>query len=488
MPLQYPCHSISIGEFLDNILDVLVEGVYITDVAGKTLKVNKPYEKLSGLKKEELIGRYVTDLTDEGTFSVVLNPLVVGSGLPQTAVQTTKVGRKVFLSGHPIFDQSGNIVMVVTFVRDLTLMSDLKEQIAHQQGLIDSYHSFVKKKSYQEPLLLESKAIRALDKILYRIAQTDATVLILGETGVGKDILARRIQENSLRTSQPYLKVDCGSIPENLIESELFGYEAGAFSGANSKGKVGYFEMADKGTLFLDEIGELPLPMQAKLLRILQDQELIRIGSTRVKKVDIRFIAATNRNLETAVKEGRFRSDLFYRLQVATLHVPPLRERKEDILPLTYYFIDKYSIKYRKKVGLSKDVEEVFKAYSWPGNIRQLENLIQSLVITTDTAQINLVDLPNNMLSDWSNLDKQRYPIADPTNNASLTNDLMDGITLFGSPVNLENKSLNDIMSQVEKELLKRALDQYGCISEMAQRFNVDRTTIFRKAKKYNLI
>lgn len=450
--------SVVISDYFDSILDVLNDGVYISDRAGKTLKINGTYEKLTGLKKEELVGRLVTDLVREGNYDVVLNPEIVKTGKPKTSVQITKVGRQVVLEGHPVFDQSGQVVLVVTFVRDITSLTHLKEQLAYQQELIARYNEVqcFKKPAYSTKVIAESKAMQKLLNLLGVIAVTDATVLLLGETGVGKDVLARKFHEKSSRATHPFFKVDCASIPSNLVESELFGYEAGAFSGANTKGKPGFFEMAHKGTLFLDEIGELPLSMQAKLLRVLQDQELIRVGSTKIKKVDVRFIAATNRDLEAAVREGTFRSDLFYRLQVAVIKIPPLRDRKEDILPLFDNFLQGFNNKYRTDVKVSKEVAGIFQNYSWPGNIRELENLVQSLIITNQKDIIEIGDLPNHMLP------------------SAINND--------------NNLSLTEILANIERELLKKALDSHESILDVAKYFKVDRTTIFRKIRKYGLI
>ncbi len=446
-----------IGDYFDSILDVLNDGIYISDRTGKTLKINSMYEKLTGLKKSELIGRLVTDLVKEGKYDVVLNPEIVKTGKPKTLVQITKVGRQVVLDGYPVFDRSGQVVLVVTFVRDITSLTQIKEQLAYQQELIARYNEVqcFKKPSYGTTVIAESKAMKKLLNLLGIIAVTDATMLLLGETGVGKDVLARKIHEKSSRSNQPFFKVDCASIPSNLVESELFGYEAGAFSGAHTKGKPGFVEMAHKGTLFLDEIGELPLPMQAKLLRVLQDQEIIRVGSTKIKKVDVRFVAATNRNLEAAVQEGSFRSDLFYRLQVAVLKIPPLRDRKEDIAPLVRNFLQAFNAKYRTEVVISTEAQAIFQNYSWPGNIREMENLIQSLIITNQKGTIEIRDLPNHML-----------PSAISTDNSL---------------------SLNEIMANIERELLKKALDTHGSILEVAKYFKVDRTTIFRKIRRYGL-
>ena len=445
--------------YFDRILDVLSDGVYISDDVGVTLKVNSAYEQLTGLKKEELLGKNVRELKSEGKYDVALNPEIVRSGKPKTSVQVTRVGRKVILNGYPVFDKAGKVALVVTFVRDVTLLSQLKEQLAYQKELIDGYHSevqYLSKKEFHSSFVVpESKEMRSLINSLGNVARTDATVLILGETGVGKDVLARRIHENSLRYNQPFFKIDCASIPQNLVESELFGYDPGAFSGANTKGKPGFFEMANKGTLFLDEIGELPISMQCKLLRVLQDQEIMRIGSTKVRKVDIRFIAATNRNLEDAVREGTFRSDLFYRLRVAVLNVPSLRERKEDIVPLTEFFLEKYNYKYKKRLCLSNDALKVLQNYRWPGNIREMENMIQSLIVTSEQEFIDMFDLPSYML-----------PVA----------------------AHDESRSLNDIMADIEKELLKKALEVNGTVARVAKAFKIDRTTVFRKMKKYSLI
>ena len=289
--------------------------------------------------------------------------------------------------------------------------------------------------------------------------------MILGETGVGKDVFAKKIHEHSSRKDEPFFKINCATIPENLIESELFGYDPGAFSGASSKGKPGYFELADRGTLFLDEIGELPLSMQAKLLRVLQDQEVLRIGSTKVKKVDVRFIAATNRNLDLAIKEGSFRSDLYYRLHVAVLEIPPLRERTEEVIPLINYFLDKFNTKYKKKMDFSQEVKQLLKSYKWPGNVREIENLIQGLIVTRDEEILQLPDLPGYLLVNTAK-DKLFQP----------------------NPMSIGQKPLSRLMDEFEKSLLENALNAEGKISSVAKIFQVNHSTIFRKLKKYNLI
>jgi len=446
-----------LAPYWESIMDVLNDGIYISDRMGKTLMVNRMHEQLTGLKKEDLLGQSVLDLVKEGKFDVILNPAIVKTGKPKTVIQTTKVGKKVVLNGYPVFDAAGNVALVVTFVRDITSLSKIKEQLAYQQELLERFSGvefFSRSEGTQNRYVFESRQIKNLLGMVDSMANTDVTVLLLGETGVGKDFLAKYVHEKSLRNDQVFFKVDCTAIPPNLVESELFGYDPGAFSGASVKGKPGFFEMAHKGTLFLDEFGELSLAMQAKLLRILHDREVVRVGSTKVKKVDVRFIAATNRNLEEAVKQGTFRRDLYYRLQVAVVQIPPLRERKDDILPLLQHFLSIFNVKYRKNLVLTPEVESLLHNYHWPGNVRELENLIHGLVIVLQKEWVETGDLPPN---------------------------------IFPAFKEGQDSHLYTIMGNMEKELLRKALEAHGSVAEVARQFSVDRTTIFRKLKKYSL-
>lgn len=458
-----------IVDFFDKILDVFYDGIYISDFNGKTIKVSSMHEKITGLKKEELMGRLVTDLKKEGIFDEVLNPSIVEKGVPQTSIQISKAGRKVVLNGHPVFDEDGKVAYVVTFIRDITVLSQLKEQISSQAKLIERYHHearYLRTKNLQDNnMIIKSSKMKKLLHLLEKISITDATALILGETGVGKDILAQKIHEKSPRRDEPFFKINCATIPENLIESELFGYNPGAFSGASVKGKPGYFELANNGTLFLDEIGELPLGMQAKLLRVLQDQEIMRIGSTKVKKINVRFIAATNRNLENAIQEGKFRSDLYYRLHVAVLDLPPLRERREEIIPLIDHFIEIYNLKYKKNISLTEESKQLLYGYKWPGNVREMENMIQGLIVTQDKEVLDVKDLPGYLLSKEGK-------------DTSI-------ISVVG---NTGNKALKEIMDDVEKDLLQKALDRHCSVSKVANTFKMDRSTIFRKLKRHGLM
>lgn len=391
----------AIADHLDNILDLFDDGLFITDKKGISLKVNKMYEKMTGLTQEQLAGRPVSALVEEGVFDTVINPEVVRTKKSVTSVQMINNQTKVILSGHPVFDASDDVCLVVTFVRDITVIAQFQDQIQRQKEVIEAYMERLE--VLQEPTrptnyVFESPAMKNLVRLLERVARTDATILLLGETGAGKDLLARMTHDVSNRKEKIFLKVDCGSIAPNLIESELFGYLPGAFSGASPKGKLGYFEIADGGTIFLDEIGELPMSMQTRLLRVLQDGEVTRVGASQPRKVDVRVIAATNRDLEEDIKTGRFRSDLYYRLNVATLLVPSLRERREDIFPLARLFMERFSAKYKKTMQFAPEAAAALENYFWPGNVRELQNLVQNLTITRDNALIGLNDLPRHIL------------------------------------------------------------------------------------------
>jgi len=460
--------SNTLDSFFDEILDVLNDGIYITDADGYTLKVNKTYERMTGLKQKELIGKRVTDLEREGVFKSPLNALIVKTGKPQTNVQVNKMGRKVVISGNPVLDKEGNVLYVVTFVRDITGLMQLKDEISSQRELIQRYHAesqYLRSKNLgSKPVVFKSPRMLELIELLKRVAITDANVLILGETGVGKGIFATKVHEYSHRSEEPFFKVNCATIPDNLIESELFGYEPGAFTGANIKGKPGYFEMANKGTLFLDEIGELPSSMQAKLLGVIQDQEVMRLGATTVKKIDVRIVTATNVNLEQVVREGKFRSDLYYRFRVAALEIPPLRERQEEIGLLIELFLTKFNTKYKRKMSFSKEAIQLLNVYHWPGNIREMENLIQGLVVTLEKDVLDLCDLPCYM-------------------KESVKKDIVAGV----KPDSCK-KTLNEIMEDYEKEVLKSSLDKFHNVTAVAESLCIDRSTVFRKFKKYNII
>ncbi|MDR1857354.1 MAG: sigma 54-interacting transcriptional regulator [Desulfovibrio sp.] len=458
LPADYLCRH------FEDILDALPDGVFITDPQGVTLRVNRMYEHLTGITLESVLGRNVRDLVKEGVFDHVLNPEIVSTGKPATHVQTLANGKQMVLSGFPVFNDEGELVLVVTFARDTTLLKQLNEQMADQRRLIDQIHgqlAFIAQEQAKGPEpAFTSPAMASLMVMLGRFAETDATVLILGETGVGKDVFARLVHGRSHRRDMMLLKVDCGGISETLTESELFGYMPGAFTGASSKGKAGYFEIADGGTVFLDEVGELPLAMQTRLLRVLQDGEIMRVGASAPRKVDVRVIAATNRDLAQCVEKGTFRRDLFYRLNVASLTIPPLRDRPEDIRPLALQFLREYAAKYRKSIAFMDIALDMLSRYRWPGNVRELQNLVHSMVISLKGPLIGPRDLP------------------------AAISGFTQSIASLQMPETTSRRSLKEIMAEVERDFLLKAIDEHGSVRKVAELFSVDRSTIFRKIQR----
>lgn len=456
--------SVMLNTYVEQLCDTFRDGLCISDRTGVILLVNRRHSEITGIPSKDILGKHAPAMVQSGVFDLVLNPEVVQGRQPVTRVQTLSTGHKLVLEGHPIFDEQGEVAFVATFMRDVTTMSELREQLAAQKELLETFQRINNPgtgKLQKCPRTAHSLAMRRLYGEAETIAAADATVLLLGETGVGKDVLARRIHSASPRAAKAFIKVDCGSIPEHLVETELFGYTAGSFSGANKAGKAGLIEAANEGTLFLDEIGELPLAMQSRLLRVLQDWEVMRVGATTPRHVDVRIVAATNKDLEKEVQKGRFRKDLYYRLKVVVLTIPPLRARQADIVPLAHCFLNYYAAKYGRKITLTPEAEKKLLDHSWPGNVRELENLIQGLVITCNKNAICCVDLPITKII------AREEPQVE---------------TL---PLDLDGRTFKDIMRELEDNVIKSGLQRYGSITEVAKRFQVDRSTIFRKVKAW---
>lgn len=449
-------------DYLDQILDLLDEGICITDVRGVIIYLNRRYEDISSIPREVMIGKDARDFVHQGVLNIIVNPEVIQTQEKVTRVQNTDTGRRLLLEGHPVFDETGRAVMCLTFVRDESCMANLQATLLRQKEIIETFSKLDVEKvgADNEPMeIIQSTAMRNIYKKISRIALSDIPVLILGETGTGKDVVARHIHHLSSRQNGPFIKVDCGSITPSLIESELFGYEGGAFSGALHKGKMGLIEAASHGTLFLDEIGELPLSMQTKLLRVLQDGEILRIGSISPKKVDVRIVAATNRNLDEAVQKGDFRRDLYYRLKFIGIELPPLRDRKSEIIPMAHAFLNYYGRKYRRELNFSKDADKALLCYSWPGNVRELRNMIHGLSVCTDGKTIEAEDLPF-----VARAEKDR--------------DDEPGRILL-------SRTYKEAMEEYEKKLLDEVLCAFSSVSDAARHLDMDRSTLFRKIKAW---
>lgn len=348
------------AERLNAIIEHSFDGIFITDKNANVLRINHAYEDITGLKGEDVLGKNMADLVKGKLISHSGSLIVARTKKPVTLQQRFRSGKEALVTSSPIFDKNGTLIMIVTNVRDLTEIYNLKEIVQEKTDAMERLRlelAHIQGPAAEQEVIAKDETTLAAMLLANRVAPMDTTVILLGETGVGKEVMARYIYQHSHRVKNSFIKVNCGAIPESLIESELFGYESGAFTGANRSGKIGLFELANKGTLFLDEIGELPKDMQVKLLRALQEQEIMRVGGTKPIKINVRVIAATNRNLEEMVKSGEFREDLYYRLTVFPISIPPLRLRKKDITPLALSFLTKLNQKYNFKKFFSRKLQ-----------------------------------------------------------------------------------------------------------------------------------
>lgn len=351
-------------------------------------------------------------------------------------------------------------------IKLISKMEKEKRKLEEEKSYLEKQINMLISKSGIDGIIGKSKQILEIIDTIKKISNTSATVLLTGESGVGKEIFAKAIHNLSERSNKSFIKINCAAIPENLLESELFGYEKGAFTGANST-KKGKFELANGGTIFLDEIGDMPLLLQAKILRVLQEKEIERLGSTKPISIDVRIIAATNKNLEKMVYEGTFREDLYYRLNVISIHIPPLRERKEDIPLLIYYFLEKFNKMYGKNLTISKELLEYLQNYDWPGNVRQLQNTIERMVILSKHEKLDFKDLPADIKNKLQNI-----------KTVDLKNKIVDE----------RNLQLSKTVQEIEKEAIEKALKESGyVIKEAAKILGMTPRQIKYRIEKYNI-
>lgn len=447
-------------KMLEAIIQTSYDGIYITDGEANTLLVNNSYERITGLKSEHVLGHNMAELVEKKVISKSVTLMVLKSRQSITLQQKFNTGKHALVTGTPFFDEKGRIQMVVTNVRDITELESLKEKFNESKSENIKYKSLIEELEKQlvsdEFIVAEDEEMLNLLLLAKRVAKVDTNIIIYGETGTGKEVLAKYIYNNSLRKDKPFIKINCGAIPESLIESEFFGYSEGSFTGANKGGKIGIFEAANNGTLLLDEIGELPLSMQVKLLRVLQDGEIEKIGSNKSIKVDVRIIAATNKELHEMVEAGTFREDLYYRLNVVPLKLLPLRKRRSSIIPMVEYFMNIFTKKYGMQKIISKEVLKYLFEYSWPGNVRELKNLVERIIITTLGDEIKENDLPISIIEDAGN---NKNKIA--------------------------NTKLSEALGFIEKDMLFKAYERHGNVRDAAKELGVDPSTFVRKRKKY---
>ncbi len=455
-------HKLKAFEQLNKELEALIEasydGILIANPDGIIIRANNAYWRLIGRNASIITAPDKTRL--DGIQKNLINDVIAKKGIVNCTINTNH--NQLLLTGTPVLDGEGKLFRVLVNIRDLTELNSLRMQLARSQELTHRYHaevSHLKEKILKkEGLVIHSLPMRRLLDLALRVAQVDSTVLILGESGVGKGVLAKIIHENSRRNKSPFVKINCGAIPENLLESELFGYEPGAFTGSSRKGHVGLFELANNGTILLDEIGDLPLPLQVKLLKAIQDKEIYRVGGSRPIQINARILAATNKDLKAMVEKGAFREDLYFRLNVVPLTVPPLRERKDEIISLTETFVRKFNKAYGLKKDLSQEVIDYFLDYNWPGNVRELENMVERILVTAPHRKITLADLPVQLKKDLN------------TSHPILVNNLIP---------------LKKAIAELEKQLIVKAVKEYGSTYKAAKVLDVNQSTIVRKIQKY---
>ncbi|MEK4923041.1 sigma 54-interacting transcriptional regulator [Cytobacillus sp. FSL R5-0569] len=450
---------------LEAIIENSYDGIYLTDRNGNTILTNSAMERITGIPKDYYMNKKVDALIERGILESSLTKRVIEKKETISHVQFNRAGNEsLLLTGSPVFDDTGEVESVVTNIRDLSQLIELQNALKEANKLNLSYRQEIERLKqniniHQQSIVIESEKMKHVYETAERIVNVDATVLLLGDTGVGKDVLAKYIYETSNRRMKgKYIKLNCGAIPEELIESELFGYEKGAFTGADKQGKPGMFELADEGVLFLDEIGELPLASQVKLLRVIQEKEIQRVGGTKTKNVNVRLIAATNRDLKEMVNKGLFREDLYYRLNVITIEIPSLKDRREDIYPLIEYFLKQTNEKYHFNKDLHNDVKKFLYHYQWPGNIRELANLIERLVIVSQESIITMNDLPP----------EYQREIDFPYENEKI-------------------ETLKDVVEAAEKKAIMKALKKCTTTYELASALHTSQPTISRKLKKYGI-
>ncbi|RYM02701.1 PAS domain-containing protein [Sporolactobacillus sp. THM7-7] len=372
---------------LNAVLSSIYDEILVLNPFGELIRCSKTMSSVYGdVNFNALIGKNLLTLEAEDRFYPSVIQHVMHTKKKYSVVQETAMGKKVLAVGTPVFDENGDIQRMIIALRDITETARLKSQLNKYKKELDGLK---KKDHFLKQMVFRSAKMEELMIRVKKVAEFSSTVLISGESGVGKEVIAQAIHQMGSRAERPFLKLNCGAIPDDLLESELFGYVKGAFTGANTSGKKGYFEQANGGVLFLDEIGELPLKLQVKLLRVLQDNEVTPLGSTRSIPVDVQIIAATNRNLKKMIKEGDFREDLYYRLNVIPIHVPALRERPEDIAVLAIHFLKQFNKKYKKNYVFMPDALNVLELYGWPGNVRELQNVVERMIVVSEGETIH---------------------------------------------------------------------------------------------------
>lgn len=444
------------------IIESSFDGLWICDAQGVVLRVNKASQRINQIRAEEVVGKSMESVVAAGIIDRSVSLEVLKRREPVTMKQRLPQGKEILVTGNPVLEEDGRVSMVVVNERDITELNRLQRELEETRALNSAYRSQIDsiyhERDFLRRVVIRSEAMQRVLSTAIKVAEVDSTVLIRGESGVGKGLFARLIHNASRSKEGDFIRVDCGAIPEALIESELFGYEQGAFTGARVKGKPGHFELAEGGTLLLDEVGELPLNVQVKVLRFLEENEVMRVGGTQARRIETQVIAATHRDLEKMVEQGTFRGDLFFRLNVVPITIPPLRQRTEDIPSLIRFFLGEFNRKCRTNKIITPAAVDCLCSYDFPGNVRELANVLERLVVLTPEERIDVSDLPAGV---------QAPPESRPRGE--------------------EGWRLAQAVAEVERRLISQALDKFGSQRKAAVRLGVNQSTLARKSKRYGI-
>ncbi|MBU1345085.1 MAG: sigma 54-interacting transcriptional regulator [Proteobacteria bacterium] len=448
-------------QLLKTILDNLYDEVVAVDANDRIIYANKASEKHYSVRKSSLVGKYVHEVPAWANWEPNTLPTVKRAKKRVTLEQTSPLGEKILTTATPVLNQNNDIEMIVYNVRDVAQLESVKQGLELTRELLEEIESQKGEKTFALPncdMVAADKEMQKLTALAESVAVVDATILLQGESGTGKGLLAKFIHNKSLRKEAPFLVINCAAIPENLLESELFGYAPGTFTGGHKDGKKGLIELAQGGTLFLDEIAELSPNLQAKFLHVIQEKQFMPLGGREVKTADVRIIAATNRHLIEMIKEGSFREDLYYRLNVISLLIPPLRERPEDIPTLAYTFLRKFDKKYNTSHDLSTEFMDCLLLHPWNGNIRELENLMERLTVTIKEPIIDVTHLPAHFSEPQEISCRELFPL---------------------------NTSLDDLKEEIEKDLVQRAYERYRSSRKVGKSLKISQTKASRLIRKH---
>ena len=458
----------SLDRQFQTVFDSSSDGIWICDHEGRVISINRASEKLGGLKRKEIKGKKVSEIVKDGLYSDYVTDEVIQTKKAVSQLQYIKnTNKTVLCTGIPVLDDAGDLSLVVINERDITQLEAMRRQLEETRKETEKYKDKLSELSMQElkeqRIVAENHKMREILRTAIKIAHMEVNgILILGESGTGKGLLAKFIHNCGTRKTKPFIQINCATLPENLLEAELFGYEKGAFSGAGTQGKPGLIELAHEGTLFLDEIGDLPFSLQAKLLKYLDDHQIMRLGGTRPKTIDCIVVAATNHDIKQQVQERQFREDLFFRLNTISLLLPPLRERREDIFELANHFLQDYNKKYKQEKTISPLTLSLVQSHPFRGNVRELKNIIKQAVIMSEGNRIDkhiLGMIGSDVLDAWSQTN---------LGDAKITN-------------------LSDVLGTLEKEMLKAAKRQCRTTRDMARFLNISQPSVIRKLKKYGI-